>query len=55
MVCSFLNLSLNDSKALTKHIILGEASNESFKGINLSDAATDSNFIRSNGNFIAVS
>jgi len=33
----------------------GEASKDKFEGIILSDAATESNFIRSNGVFTAVS
>ena len=34
---------------------LGEAHKHSFEGINVSSAATESNFIRSNGQFVAVS
>jgi len=34
---------------------IGEAFKDSFQGIQLSDAASDSNFIRSNGVFTAVS
>lgn len=48
---------LNTSKDLTtKHILnIGEPSKHRFEGIILSDAATESNFIRSNGLFTAVS
>lgn len=34
---------------------LGEATKKQFEGIILSDAASESNFIRSNGKFVAVS
>lgn len=34
---------------------LGEATKDRFEGIMLSDAASDSNFIRSNGKYLAVS
>ena len=34
--------------------IIGTPSKERFEGLQLSEAATESNFIRSNGRFIAV-
>lgn len=44
-----------DLRILTCFSIIGEPSKEKFEGIILSDAATESNFIRSNGIFTAVS
>ena len=54
VICDFFSQNQHQPNFYTYRFIIGTPSKERFENLQLSEAATESNFIRSNGRFIAV-